>query len=85
MEIDCHPAKRDWTLAERGIDFVELLIGFVDAEPKSRSMISRTTAKPATTRSPASALEFSISHIPSAQRLPGSFQRQWARVPDTNE
>jgi uncharacterized DUF497 family protein len=26
--------KRDWTLAERGIDFAEVLIGFLDAERK---------------------------------------------------
>jgi uncharacterized DUF497 family protein len=30
MEFDWHPAKRDKTLAERGIDFIDILIGFAD-------------------------------------------------------
>lgn len=34
MEFDWYPAKRDRTLAERGIDFAEVLIGFLDAERK---------------------------------------------------
>jgi uncharacterized DUF497 family protein len=34
MEFDWHRATRDWTLAERGIDFAEVLIGFLVAERK---------------------------------------------------
>ena len=34
MEFDWHPAKRDWTLSERGVDFAEVLIGFLDVNRK---------------------------------------------------
>ena len=34
MEFDWHSAKRDWTLAQRGVDFAEVLIGFLDADRK---------------------------------------------------
>lgn len=34
MEFDWRPAKRDWTLAERGVDFAEVLIGFLDVNRK---------------------------------------------------
>jgi uncharacterized DUF497 family protein len=30
MEFDWHPAKRDWTLAERGVDFEDMIACFAD-------------------------------------------------------
>ena len=34
MEFDWHPPKRAKTLAERGIDFVDVLVGFADPQRK---------------------------------------------------
>ena len=31
MEFDWHPAKRERTIIERGVDFAEVIVGFLDA------------------------------------------------------
>ena len=75
MEFDWHSAKRDWTLAQRGVDFAEVLIGFLDADRKVAIDDRMDYGKIRYRCSPASAAEFTMSHIPSAEPSPGLFPR----------
>ena len=54
MEFDWNPAKCAKNIAERGIDFADVLVAFIDPTRKVAEDSRKTTARPATTCSPRS-------------------------------
>jgi uncharacterized protein (DUF4415 family) len=75
MEFDWNPAKCGKNIAERGIDFADVVVGFADPGRKVVKDGRKDYGETATTCSPRSTAGSSTSPLPNATGSPGSSPR----------
>jgi uncharacterized DUF497 family protein len=71
MEFDWHPAKCSRNIADRGIDFADVLVGFIDPAKKVVRDDRKDMARFATTCWPKSTDVSSTSPLPNVTGLSG--------------
>jgi len=71
MEFDWNPAKCAKNIAERGIDFADVLVAFIDPTRKVAEDNRKNYGETVTTCSPSSTAGSSTSPSPNAARLFG--------------